>query len=59
MRLQILKDNADRTLMLCYPDDFELSEHSMALECLENYAGDTVIHIGELLGQTICLPDPW
>lgn len=31
----------------------------MALECLHNYTGDTVVHVGELFGQTVCLPGPW
>jgi FtsZ-interacting cell division protein YlmF len=56
---KILKNHSDRTLFLCYPDDFEDSEESMALECLNNYTGDTVIHVGEMLGQTLCLPDAW
>ena len=29
-----LRDHADRTLFLCYPDDFEHSDESMALQCL-------------------------
>lgn len=45
--------------MLCYPDDYEHSEDSMALECLDNFSGDTVIHIGEVFGHTLCLPSPW
>lgn len=31
----------------------------MALESLYNYSGDTVIHAGELFGQTLCLPGAW
>lgn len=31
----------------------------MAYQCLNYYSGDTVIHVGELLGQTVCLPNPW
>lgn len=45
--------------MLCYPDDYERDDESMALQCLDNYSGDTVIHIGEVFGQTVCLPSPW
>ena len=51
--------NSARTLMLCYPDDFEDSDDSMAVRCLRNYTGDTVVHIGEMLGETYCLPSPW
>ncbi|CAK5042514.1 unnamed protein product [Aphanomyces euteiches] len=57
--VKVLKKHKKRTLMLCYPDDYEDSEESMALECLNNYSGDTVIHIGELFGHTLCLPEPW
>ncbi|CAK4079254.1 unnamed protein product [Aphanomyces euteiches] len=56
---EVLKKHKKRTLMLCYPDDYEDSEESMSLECLNNYSGDTVIHIGELFGHTLCLPEPW
>lgn len=51
--------NSARTLMLCYPDDFEDSEDSMALRCLRNYTGNTIVHIGEMLGESYCLPSPW
>lgn len=53
-----LKKHSDHTLLLCYPDDFEHSDESMALKCLETYRGDTIIHIGETLGQTL-LENPW
>ncbi|CAK4580786.1 unnamed protein product [Aphanomyces euteiches] len=56
---EVLKKHKKHTLMLCYPDDYEDSEESMALECLNNYSGDTVIHIAELFGHTLCLPEPW
>lgn len=56
---QDLRKHSDRTLFLCYPDDFEDSDESMALQSLHNYTGDTVIHVGELFGQTVCLPGPW
>ncbi|DAZ92387.1 TPA: hypothetical protein N0F65_003770 [Lagenidium giganteum] len=56
---KMLRKHSDRALFLCYPDDFEDSDESMALECLNNYSGDTVIHVGEMLGQTLCLPDAW
>ena len=48
-----------RALMLCYPDDFEDSEDSMAATCLRHFTGDTIVHIGEMLGETCCLPSPW
>ncbi|GLD94495.1 hypothetical protein PINS_up003106 [Pythium insidiosum] len=54
-----LRKHPDRTLFLCYPDDFEDSSESMALECLHNYSGEYVIHVGEMFGQTLCLPGPW
>lgn len=31
----------------------------MALQCLYNYTGDTVVHVGELFGQSLCLPGAW
>jgi hypothetical protein len=46
-------------LFLCYPDDFEESEESMADSCLDNFVGDTVIHVGEWLGASACRPNPW
>lgn len=36
---------AGRTLFLSYPDEAE----SMAAACLENYQGDYIIHVGELM----------
>ena len=56
---QDLRKHADRALFLCYPDDFEDSSESMAMASLCNYAGDTVIHVGELFGHTVCLPNAW
>jgi hypothetical protein len=58
---QMLSDESfdDAALMLCYPDDFERSGESMALQCLENYAGHTIIHIGELLCTGTKLENPW
>jgi hypothetical protein len=55
----VLQKHKDRTLFLCYPDDFEYSEESMAMECLNNYVGDTVVLVGEAFGQSFCLPEPW
>ncbi|KAI9921680.1 hypothetical protein PsorP6_000346 [Peronosclerospora sorghi] len=54
-----LRKHADRTLFLCYPDDFEDSHESMAMASLCNYGGDTVIHVGELFAHTVCMPSPW
>lgn len=31
----------------------------MALQCLYNYTGDTIVHVGELFGQNLCLPGAW
>eukprot|EP01031_Cornospumella_fuschlensis_P026712 gene26712-32279_t len=41
---EVLKKITDRTLLLCYPDEAE----SIAAVCLDNYAGEYVIHVGEL-----------
>ena len=43
----VLKDpkHVDRTLFLCYPDD----SNGMAMKCLENYSGEYIIHVGELI----------
>jgi len=53
------KVDSSRALFLCYPDDFEQSEESMAEACLTNFTGDTVIHVGEWLGSSACRPNPW
>lgn len=55
----------DRTLFLCYPDeeDHQMDDCdedgvpplSMAAACLENYNGSTIIHVGELYGDTLSL----
>eukprot|EP00011_Vannellida_sp_DIVA3-517-6-12_P007610 CAMPEP_0114623100 /NCGR_PEP_ID=MMETSP0168-20121206/10073_1 /TAXON_ID=95228 ORGANISM="Vannella sp., Strain DIVA3 517/6/12" /NCGR_SAMPLE_ID=MMETSP0168 /ASSEMBLY_ACC=CAM_ASM_000044 /LENGTH=416 /DNA_ID=CAMNT_0001834325 /DNA_START=239 /DNA_END=1486 /DNA_ORIENTATION=+ len=49
----VVKDHPGRILFLCYPDEFEESHESMALQCLEKFAGDYVIHVGELFGRTV------
>jgi hypothetical protein len=44
---EVLGDEAvshGRTLLLCYPDE----GNSLAKECLDEYEGDYVIHVGEL-----------
>ncbi|KAL7536316.1 hypothetical protein ACHAXR_007080 [Thalassiosira sp. AJA248-18] len=59
--------DSGRTLFLCYPDE-EYYEHedndededdsppiSMAADCLEHFTGSTVIHVGELYGDTLSL----
>lgn len=51
---KVLKHFADHTLFLCYPDDFEDTDESLALSCLEYYTGETVICVGEEgLGNTL------
>jgi hypothetical protein len=40
----ILKQHGDRTLFLCYPDE---DGEGMGAECLENFVGTHVIHVGE------------
>ena len=32
---------------------------SMAASCLQHHTGDTIVHIGELLFETVCRPSPW
>jgi len=54
----VLKNQGGRSLMLCYPDDFQDSEESLAMTCLQKYSGDTIIHIGELFGSTV-QDNPW
>jgi hypothetical protein len=49
-----------KTLLLCYPDEMERSGESLAAECLECLQGDTVVHCGELFGDTASLDHaPW
>ena len=54
-----LAEHSDRSLLLCYPDDFEDSSSSMAEDALLRYKGDTVIHIGEVMGDSLCKPGCW
>lgn len=45
---------------MCYPDDFENGSTSLAAECLEAFRGTTLIHVGELFGDTPLLDmAPW
>jgi len=47
------------TLLLIYPDDYEQptenSDLTLSMASLQNYTGDTVIHVGEWLGSTLTL----
>lgn len=50
------------TLLLIYPDDYEQAENNgeeenltLSMASLQNYQGDTVIHVGEWLGSTLTL----
>jgi hypothetical protein len=48
----MLKRFPKHTLLLCYPDDYQESDESMALKCLNLHTGEYVVHVGELLGET-------
>jgi hypothetical protein len=54
---KLLKMDKRRALILCYPDEPD-AETSKGLAYLEAYQGNTVIHIGELFGQTLS-DDAW
>eukprot|EP01038_Epipyxis_sp_PR26KG_P009543 gene9543-12853_t len=41
----LIPNNNSKTLFLCYPDESE----SMAITCLENFKGEYIIHVGELM----------
>lgn len=68
---EVLSSNQEaqnRVLFLCYPDEDVMDEvderkefsTSMGAACLENYEGDTVIHVGELFGDTPSMDQaPW
>jgi hypothetical protein len=56
---EMLAKHTDRTLFLCYPDDFEFEAASMALKCLKMYKGDTIVLVGEAFGQTAQSDNPW
>lgn len=63
-----IKDS-DRALFLCYPDEEDMpssqpvddeSEEryqplSMAAACLEHFTGDTIIHVGEVFGDSLSI----
>ncbi len=46
------------TLFLCYPDEFETDDISVAYESLKNFKGDTIITVGETFSQTMG-DNPW
>jgi len=49
-----------RALFLCYPDEYEVQDTSLGLDCLTRFSGDTAIHVGELYGDCINLEQaPW
>ncbi|XP_078539722.1 uncharacterized protein LOC144824537 isoform X2 [Lissotriton helveticus] len=52
----ILDQYPDRALLLAWPDAEESSLFS--LDCLSYYRGDTILHVGELLGETFS-SNPW
>jgi hypothetical protein len=57
---EVLKEQKYRNhnLFLCYPDENE----SLAIQCLENYTGEFILHVGELFvtGGTLSYPQcPW
>lgn len=49
----VLEGFKDRTLLLCYADDYEGSDESMALECLNVFEGEYIITVGETFGRTL------
>uniref|UniRef100_H3B168 Uncharacterized protein n=2 Tax=Latimeria chalumnae TaxID=7897 RepID=H3B168_LATCH len=53
---ETLQQFPDRALFLSWPDAEESSTFS--LDCLSYYTGDTVCHVGELLGETQSA-NPW
>lgn len=56
--LKISKIAKGRNLFLCYPDENE----SMAVECIQYYQGEYIIHVGELIvtGGTLSqIQSPW
>lgn len=52
----VLRDHEDRALLLSWPDHEE--DCSFSLDCLKHYKGCTIIHIGELFGETLSA-NPW
>jgi hypothetical protein len=61
---EALAECSDRALLLCYPDEESAGPDygrrgGMAADCLRHYTGDTIVHVGELLFETVCRPSPW
>ncbi|XP_068748334.1 uncharacterized protein [Montipora capricornis] len=52
----ILSDYADKALLLCWPDHEETC--SFAVDCVRFYEGNTIIHVGEMFGETFS-SNPW
>uniref|UniRef100_UPI00398EDB9C uncharacterized protein n=1 Tax=Pristiophorus japonicus TaxID=55135 RepID=UPI00398EDB9C len=48
---EILEQFPDRVLFLAWPDTDESSTFS--LDCLSYFKGNTILHVGELLGETL------
>ncbi|XP_038670233.1 uncharacterized protein LOC119974936 isoform X2 [Scyliorhinus canicula] len=48
---EILEQFPDRVLFLAWPDIDESSTFS--LDCLSDFKGDIILHVGELLGETL------
>ena len=55
---EVLKNYQSHTLLLCYPDDFQTSDQSLAMRCFNKFQGDTIIHVGESFGLTY-QENPW
>lgn len=56
---EVVANHPHRILFLCYPDEFEESEESMALQCLEKFVGNYIIHVGELFGRSTDALSAW
>ncbi|XP_078278396.1 uncharacterized protein LOC144606305 isoform X2 [Rhinoraja longicauda] len=53
---EILEQYPDRILLLAWPDVDESSTFSV--DCLRRFQGETLVHVGELLGETQSA-NPW
>lgn len=47
--------NQDRSLFLCYPDDFEGGTDSLGLQCIQSFDGD-VVSFAVRIHPWFCLP---
>eukprot|EP00931_Biecheleriopsis_adriatica_P052003 TRINITY_DN30202_c0_g1_i2.p1 TRINITY_DN30202_c0_g1~~TRINITY_DN30202_c0_g1_i2.p1 ORF type:complete len:393 (+),score=58.09 TRINITY_DN30202_c0_g1_i2:113-1291(+) len=54
---EVLIEHAERSLLLMWPDYQGVG--SFGLECLRNYAGKTLVLVGEWQNQTFGLVRPW